>query len=234
MSDHSTLRLATADSDPRSTHAPTFASLALDVEFTVTEVEGINWLAHRRGPALSREIADLTERAMRGEIPIERIYAERLARIRPCESEVAELAEAYRQRMAPGAIEVLDELRAAGVRLALISGGIRQAILPLASSLGFTPAEVFAVRVAFDASGAYAGFDDRSPLASSTGKATVLQRLYYPRPLLAVGDGATDVAMRETADAFAAFTGFARRVEVVRAADHEVNSFAELRSLVLQ
>ena len=217
-----------------SPRMPSFASIALDVESTVTGVEGINWLARRRGTQVATEIEGLTERAMRGEIPYEGIYAERLARIRPTESEVAELAEEYRRHIAPGVLEVLDDLRASGVRLVLISGGIRQALLPLASALGFTHAEVFAVRVSFSAAGEYEGFDDRSPLALSTGKATVLQRLYCPRPLLAVGDGATDVAMRTAADAFAAFTGFARRTAVVRAADHELRSFAELRSLVLQ
>jgi hypothetical protein len=61
----------------------------------------------------------------------------------------------------------------------------------------------------------------------------VLRRLYLPRPLLAVGDGATDVAMRPAADAFAAYTGFTHRMEVARSADHELRSFDDLRRLVL-
>jgi phosphoserine phosphatase len=210
-----------------------FAAVALDIESTISGVEGINWLAARRGPEVAREIADLTERAMRGEIAFEDVYGARLAAIRPTEAEVTELSEEYRKHMAPRVLETLDELRTAGVRLALISGGIRQALQPLASTLGFTHAELFAVRVAFDANGDYAGFDERSPLTSTNGKGTVLQRLYFPRPLLAVGDGATDLAMRSAADAFAAYTGFAHRVAVVRAADHEICSFTELRDLVL-
>jgi hypothetical protein len=72
-----------------------------------------------------------------------------------------------------------------------------------------------------------------SPLTTTSGKATVVQRLYLPRPLLAVGDGMTDLAARPSADAFAAFTGFAFRPAVVRAADHEISHFDELFRLVM-
>jgi phosphoserine phosphatase len=228
-----------AASTPPSTPAraarlgPAFASLALDVESTITGIEGINWLAARRDPSVAREIADLTEQAMRGEIAFEQVYARRLECVRPTEAEIVELGELYLRNLAPGAIEAIDRLRAAGVRIVLISGGIRQALTPIASMLGFTPAELCAVRVSFDQAGAYAGFDDRSPLTTSDGKGTVLQRLYLPRALLAVGDGATDLAMRSAADAFVAFTGFVRRPAIARAADHEVDSFAELRSLII-
>jgi phosphoserine phosphatase len=99
--------------------------------------------------------------------------------------------------------------------------------------LGFTPGEVFAVRLAFDEDGHYSGFDDVSPLTTSSGKATVVQRLYLPRPVLAVGDGMTDLAARPSADAFAAFTGFTYRPAVVRGADHEVTSFDQLLRLVM-
>jgi hypothetical protein len=46
--------------------------------------------------------------------------------------------------------------------------------------------------------------------------------------VLAVGDGATDLAVRPAVDAFAAFTGFVRRDAVVRAADFELSTFDEL------
>ena len=72
-----------------------------------------------------------------------------------------------------------------------------------------------------------------SPLSTQHGKKDVVAALGLPRPSLAVGDGATDVAMRESTDAFAAFTGFVRRQPVVSAADYVVSSFSELMALVL-
>ena len=70
-------------------------------------------------------------------------------------------------------------------------------------------------------------------LTTTAGKATVVQRLYLPRPLLMVGDGVTDLAARPAADSFAAFTGFAYRSTVARGADHEVSTFEQLLRLVM-
>ena len=212
---------------------PAFASVVLDVDSTVSGVEGIDWLAGRRAPEVATEIAKLTTQATEGEISLESVYARRLERILPTESEVEKLAYFYERRLAPRAAEVISELRDNGVRVVLVSGGIRQAVLPLGLRLGFTPAEVFAVRVNFTEDGSYAGFDDVSPLTTTAGKAIVVQRLYLPRPLLAVGDGITDLAARPAADAFAAYTGFAFRPAVVRGADHEISSFEQLLRLVL-
>jgi phosphoserine phosphatase len=210
-----------------------FASVVLDVDSTVSGAEGIEWLASRRGPEIASEVARLTRQATEGEISLESVYAHRLEIIAPNEAEVVELARFYERRLAPRAAEVIGELRENGIRIVLVSGGIRQAILPLGLRLGFTPAEVFAVRLAFDEQGEYSGFDDVSPLTTSSGKAMVVQRLYLPRPVLAVGDGITDLAARPAADAFAAFTGFAYRSVVVRGADHEITSFDQLLKLVM-
>jgi phosphoserine phosphatase len=212
---------------------PAFASVVLDVDSTVSGTEGIEWLAGKRGPKVANEIARLTRRATDGEITLESVYALRLEMIEPTEAEVVELARFYERRLAPRAAEVIAELRESGVRIVLVSGGIRQAVLPLGLRLGFTPAEVFAVRLAFDGGGRYLGFEDHSPLTTSTGKAMIVQRLYLPRPVLAVGDGMTDLAARPAADAFAAFTGFAYRQTVVRGADHEIASFDQLLKLVM-
>lgn len=213
---------------------PSFASVVLDVDSTISGLEGIEWLASRRGPEVAAEVARLTTQASEGDITLESVYARRLEAILPTEPEIAELAHFYERRLAPRAGEVITELRESGVRLVLVSGGIRQAVVPLGLRLGFTAAEVFAVRVSFNEDGSYSGFDDVSPLTTTAGKATVVQRLYLPRPLLAVGDGITDLAARPAADAFAAYTGFAYRPAVVRGADHEISSFDQLLRLVLQ
>jgi phosphoserine phosphatase len=93
--------------------------------------------------------------------------------------------------------------------------------------------DVHAVRLRHDAGGAYTGFDERSPLTTDDGKRVVVAALALPRPTLAVGDGATDLAMRPAVDAFAAYVGFARRETVVAEADYVLDSFDALRALVL-
>jgi phosphoserine phosphatase len=215
------------------TGRPVFATVALDVDSTVSGIEGIDWLARRRGDIVARKIASLTDQAMRGEIGLEEVYGARLETIRPGREDVAALSRAYLDELAPGCHDAVATIRAAGVHVLLVSGGLRYALLPLALELGFDPADLHAVDIAFDADGAYTGFDRSSPLTTSSGKGTLLAGLDLARPLLMVGDGATDLATRGVVDSFAAFTGFAARENVVRQADVVINSFAELSALVV-
>jgi phosphoserine phosphatase len=209
-----------------------FASVVLDVDSTLCGIEGIDWLAELRGVETGVKVARLTERAMRGEIALDAVYGERLKLVSPTHDEVCALADAYGETLAPGAADALPRLRDAGRRVVLVSGGVREAILPVAARLGVAAADVHAVSVRFGPDGRYAGHEP-SPLATSDGKRIVVGSLALPRRVLAMGDGATDHAMRPAVDAFAAFTGFVRRDAVLAAADFSFESFDQLVELVL-
>lgn len=210
-----------------------FVSVVLDVDSTLSAIEGIDWLAARRGREVGARVAELTDRAMRGEIALDSVYGARLELVRPERGEIEALAGAYVDGAAPDAGTVVRALLEAGVRVVVVSGGVREAIVPFAASLGVRAADVYAVSVRLAPDGSYAGFDERSPLATATGKRDVVEALDLPAPALAVGDGSTDLAMRPAVAAFAAFTGFVQREAVVAAADHVVSSFTNLRELVL-
>jgi len=225
-------RSVEAPGSPRALGSPRFAAVVLDVDSTLAGIEGIDWLAQRREPTVATAIAELTERAMRGDLPLEAVYGGRLARIGPTADEIAALTEAYRAALAPGARSCIGALRTAGVRIALVSGGIRQAILPLAAELGIPEHDVRAVELRFDSEGRYGGFR-ASPLVTHTGKHLVIETLELAHPVLGVGDGATDVHMRPAVDVFAAYVGWVRRDPVIQAADHVLDSFHALQMLVL-
>ncbi|HEY9227764.1 MAG TPA: hypothetical protein VIP11_14000, partial [Gemmatimonadaceae bacterium] len=126
----------------------------------------------------------------------------------------------------------IARLRRSGVQVVLVSGGIRHALLRLTLELGLGPTDLHAVPVRFDALGAYAGFDETSPLTTADGKARVVAALDLEAPIVAAGDGATDLAMRDVVDAFVAYTGFVSRPSVVEHADAVVTSFAELERFI--
>jgi len=212
---------------------PRFATVALDVDSTVSGIEGIDWLAERRGDVVARRVADLTTQAMQGTLPLEQVYRARLDAIRPRRDDIDALARAYVDELAPGCVDAIAALRRSKVRVILVSSGIRNALLRLALHLEFDAGDLHAVDIQFDSAGAYVGFDESSPLTISTGKHTLLATLLLPRPLLMVGDGATDLATRGAVDSFAAFTGFVSRDNVVPQADVVILSFAELASYVL-
>ena len=210
-----------------------FASVILDVDSTLCGIEGIDWLAERRGVETGLLVTDLTGRAMRGDVALDAVYGERLALVRPGRAEIAALAQAYAGSIAPGAARAIQRLHAAERRVVLVSGGIREAILPLAQRFAIVEGDVYAVPVHFDSNGAYGGFDIASPLATATGKRAVAASLALPSRVLAMGDGATDLAMRPAVSAFAAFTGFVRREAVVADADYVLATFDQLVELVL-
>jgi phosphoserine phosphatase len=169
---------------------------------------------------------------MRGHLPLEAVYGARLALVRPTLSEVDALGGVYVDTLAPGASDAVSALRSQGVRVVLVSSGIRQSVMAVATYIGLADGDVHAVELAFDGNGDYAGFDRHSPLTVATGKRDIVASLALPRPILAVGDGITDLAMKEAVDAFAAFTGFETRSAVVAKADLVIGSFAELRIVV--
>jgi len=212
---------------------PRFASVVLDVDSTVSGIEGVDWLARRRGGDIATNVARVTADAMRGAIPLETVYGQRLALIQPTRAEIDALSQAYIAAMATDCQETIAAFRQAGVAIALVSGGIRQALRPLSRQLGVDAADLHAVDIEFDEAGNYKRFDTSSPLTTSAGKGIVVARLGLPRPALAVGDGHTDLAMRPVVDSFAAYTGFTTREAVVRAADIVVGSCRELAGIVL-
>ncbi|MHB1222623.1 MAG: HAD-IB family phosphatase [Gemmatimonadaceae bacterium] len=214
------------------TATTTFRSILFDFDSTLSSLEGVEWIAARRGPEIAAAIAAEVAAAMDGTVDLEEVYAARMNRLRPSAQELSALAGAYRASIAPGAADTVRRLRNADVALRIVSGGFREAILPAAADLDFSPSDVHAVSVQVAHDGSYMAYDALSPLVTQLGKATVIATLDLPRPSLMVGDGATDAAARSAVDAFAAYTGFARRDAVTGIADHVVASYAELEALV--
>jgi phosphoserine phosphatase len=211
-----------------------FNSVVLDVDSTLSGIEGIDWLAQRRGSEIAAWSTALTDKAMRGEIPIEAVYGERMKVVRPTRSEIEQLGGVYVDKVAPRARETLQALRESGVQLVMVSGGLREAIVTLAGELGVPDADLHAVSVFFDEAGQYEGFDENSPLTRQEGKRKVVGGMTLKGPTLAVGDGMTDCEMKGVVHSFAAYTGYTRRSSVIERADFVIDNFDQLRELVLQ
>lgn len=200
---------------------PKFDAVCFDCDSTLSRIEGIDELALRSG--LGREIAVLTEAAMNGSLSIDAVYAKRLAAVRPDQATVAWLGQRYVEELVPGAKETVDTLHRLGKAVYVVSGGLLPAIRHLGHSLGIPAARVFAVPIQFDASGAYQGFDETSPLSRAEGKAMVCRRLAAQHAAIAmVGDGMTDVAARTAGAYVVGFGGVARRDAVAKEADRYV------------
>ncbi len=187
-----------------------------DVDSTLVTVEGIDLLA-----AGNREVAELTDRAMNGDIPIDEVYARRLEIIRPRREQIEEIGETYCRSLTPGAEETLATLREAGAQIHLVTAGIAQAIAPVARRLGVPARAVHSVALTFDEDGAYLDFDRRSFLTRAGGKELVVRdvRSRSHGKAAFVGDGVTDLDAKPAVDLFIGFGGVLARDRVRENAD---------------
>ena len=194
-----------------------YRCVIFDCDSTLTAIEGIDVLAasHRE------EVARLTMAAMNGTLAFEEVYGLRLALVRPTRAQVEALGERYVAAAVPDAADTIAALGAEGIETRILSGGLLPAVLVLARALGVPDTHVAAVSIEFDDAGDYAGFDHASPLARAGGKREVIDawRPVVPRPVMLVGDGATDLEARPAVDAFIAFAGVKERSSVVDRAD---------------
>ncbi len=203
-----------------------FTHVFLDCDGTLVDVEGIVELARRRGQATA--VATLTEAAMSGHLPLEAIYEQRLALIRPTRAEIRELIRIYRDHLLPDVPLVIHALHACGISVHLVSGGLEDAVRGLGRFLGIPAQRIHAVRPRYDpfAGAWWRGEEgpavgvDPSPLIAQGGKARLLQGFRAPgRRLMLVGDGITDLAAQEAVHLFVGFGGVFPRAVVAEGAD---------------
>jgi phosphoserine phosphatase len=204
-----------------------FEIICFDCDSTLSKIEGIDECAKRIG--LGAEMAKLTEAAMNGELPLEAVYQKRLELIRPDQQAVSEIADLYIAQMVEGVAEVFQTLQQQHKQIHIISGGLRQAILPLARFLNVPENRVHAVDIYFNGNGSYRDFNQDSPLAKTGGKAVICQRLSaWPDKMVMIGDGKTDLEAQQVGVKVIGFGGVVERKIVAENADFYVNQ----RSLV--
>jgi phosphoserine phosphatase len=195
-----------------------FDVICFDCDSTLSKIEGIDELARRVG--LGEEMSRLTDAAMNGEVPLEAVYEQRLSLIRPDRASIDWLAGLYIDQIVDGVKDVFEALATPDKELHIISGGIRQAMLPRARYLGLPEAQVHAVDIYFNEDGSYCDYDQISPLSRSGGKAEVCRRLLKPQgSLVMVGDGKTDMEARQAGAYVIGFGGVADRPVVRELAD---------------
>lgn len=195
---------------------PAYRTVVFDCDSTLSAVEGIEELAAMRGVSVEA----MTEAAMRGEIPLEAVYGKRLEAADPSRDDMATIGRRYIEEVVPDAAVVVAALQAAGIEVRVLSGGLKPPVLMLTRHLGIPDSAVHAVDIHFDERGSYAGYDTESPMARSGGKPDVITSWLHAlsRPLMLVGDGATDLETAPVVDLFVAFAGAVDRPEVTAGA----------------
>ncbi len=172
--------------------------LVADMDSTMITVECIDELADYAG--LKAQVAEVTERAMRGELDFEAALDARVALLRGLEEEAIDRCRRERVRLMPGARALVQTMKAHGARSLLVSGGFTRFAEPVAAEIGFDAVE--ANRLVIEG-GRLAGTVER-PIVGATRKQEALTEATRSMGLsaadvLAVGDGANDIPMIQAA-----------------------------------
>lgn len=192
--------------------------VVMDVDSTLIQDEVIEVIARHAG--CEEQVAAVTARAMAGELDFAASLRERVALLAGLPAGVLEQVRGE-VRLTPGARTLVRTLRGLGHRVALVSGGFEEIVVPIARELGISLVranrlEVVDGRLTGRLSGA---------IVDRQGKAVALREfaaaLDIPvRRTIAIGDGANDLDMIAAAGLGIAFNA----KPVVRAkADAAVN-----------
>ncbi|MEG3311691.1 phosphoserine phosphatase SerB [Streptococcus sp. SS-4456] len=106
--------------------------LVMDVDSTLIMEEGIDLLGEEAG--VGEQVADITERAMRGELDFEEALRERVALLKGLPVSVFDRI-IEKIHFTPGAAELVAELKARGFKVAVVSGGFHETVDRLAERL---------------------------------------------------------------------------------------------------
>ena len=185
--------------------------VCFDMDSTLIEVEVIDELAKAAG--VGEQVAEVTERAMRGELDFNESFASRLATLKGLdESVLSAIAEAL--PITEGAQRLISTLKKMGYKTAILSGGFTYFAEHLQQKLGID--YVHANELAIE-DGKVIG-EVRGEIVNGERKAQLLQELASREAIsldqvIAVGDGANDIPMLSLAGLGVAF----RAKPVVRA-----------------
>ncbi|MBO9726488.1 MAG: phosphoserine phosphatase SerB [Novosphingobium sp.] len=179
-------------------HEPTIPGLFIsDMDSTMIGQECIDELGDFAG--LKDRIAEITERAMQGELDFEQALRERVGLLKGLSVDAIEECLASRIKPMPGARTLVETLKKFGCRTVLVTGGFHHFADPVAASLGFEYVVGNRLEVV---NGKLTGGLAGPIVDSSVKKATLLaevEALGGNVTSLATGDGANDIPMLEAA-----------------------------------
>ncbi|GAA4826005.1 phosphoserine phosphatase SerB [Nocardioides caeni] len=192
--------------------------IVMDVDSTLIQGEVIEMLAEHAG--YGAEVADITERAMRGELDFEASLRARVKLLAGLDASVID--QVYDAIVVnPGARTLVRTLRRLGYRFAIVSGGFSQITDRLAADLGIHRARANTLEIV---DGRLTG-EVVGDVVDRAGKARALREFaadlgVSEAATIAIGDGANDLDMLDAAGLGIAYNA---RPVVREAADTSLN-----------
>ena len=179
-----------------------------DCDGTLSQIEGINYLAELRGVA--DEVSALTDQAMSQTGLSVDLYQQRLSYVQPHQQDLFQLAKAYYEYASEDVESVIAILQSLDIAVYVISAGNNPAVSKFSLQLNIPESHVLCVDLEFDVLGNYQSFDNTSPLVGEHGKASLIEQLRKEHgwsEVVLVGDGMNDCQARHVVESFIGYGG---------------------------
>ena len=177
--------------------------LVMDVDGTLVRQEGIDLLAQEAG--VGEKVAEITAQAMNGELDFAASLEARVALLKGLETSIfPKILEQI--EVTPGAESLITELHQRGYKVGLVSGGFHEVIDTIARSLGIDLVRANRLQVSDGhLTGKVLG-EIITPERKKESLLTWAKENHVPQSqTIAMGDGANDLPMIETAGIGIAF-----------------------------
>ncbi len=213
-----------------------FEHIIFDFDSTLVGVEGIDVLAEvalsksKRRDVILASIKKLTADAMSGKIAFDLALQKRISYLETDSEMIAQAAAVVFQNISPSVIKNVDFFATNSKRILIVSGGFEELIWPVADKLGIPREQVYANKFIYKGT-KIAGVDMSRWTSKAKGKYQLLKSLELKGKIAVVGDGITDIEMKEYAPEHVttfAYTEHIARPEVIKGADHVVKSVKDL------
>ena len=177
--------------------------LVMDVDGTLIRQEGIDLLAQEAG--VGEKVAEITAQAMKGELDFSASLEARVALLKGLETSIfPKILE--QMEVTPGAETLIMELHQRGYKVGLVSGGFHEVIDPIARSLGIDLVLANRLRTSDGRLTGEVLGEIVTPEMKKESLLTWTKENHVPRSqTIAMGDGANDLPMIETAGIGIAF-----------------------------
>ena len=211
-------------------------TLIIDFDSTIISVETLEYLAEfslSRNPnkdELLNQISNYTNLAMNGEISFQDSLKLRFSLMKINYSDIENVSNFLSSKIDRSFIENINFFKKNIDNIYIVSGGFYSIINSVLHSISDIKWNIHANSLLFNNQNQVKGIDVKNPLSFSGGKVEIVKSMNLDNDVIVIGDGYTDYEIKKSniAKYFLAYTGHAKRDNVIKDADFICKDFYEV------